>query len=147
MGFLGIAYGSVLRGDLENALVHYRHASSPNNGTLHFDVVVDDATGLQLEKGVQLERRLAELKWETAWRLATPPLILVASGKKNRKGKQGFSFTNWIVSSVSGVLSAKLGLLLEGNALLFLAMLSFASASLVFLVTQELLIEVDNKQA
>lgn len=54
--------------------------------------------------------------------LAVPPLVLVLAG--------------WF--------GARVGLALETHALFFLGMLSFASVALVFLVTQELLIEVIN---
>ena len=54
--------------------------------------------------------------------LATPPVVMVLAA--------------W--------LGARVGLALESHALFFLGMLSFASVALVFLVTQELLIEVHN---
>ena len=41
----------------------------------------------------------------------------------------------------AGALGVSLGEALQQNALLFLGMLSFASVSLIFLVTQELLVE------
>jgi zinc transporter ZupT len=46
-----------------------------------------------------------------------------------------------VVMVLAGVLGVSLGEVLLRNDLLFLGMLSFASVSLIFLVTQELLVE------
>jgi predicted Co/Zn/Cd cation transporter (cation efflux family) len=56
--------------------------------------------------------------------LATPPVVMVLAA--------------WV--------GARVGLALESHALFFLGMLSFASVALVFLVTQELLIEVGKRK-
>jgi hypothetical protein len=111
MGFLGLAYGSVIRGDARKA------ADSIQLSMQLSMLPADDDGGSSDEEFRQAHFNNQVKTWLG---LVTPPLVMFISG-------------------VLGALV--IGQRLENNTLLFLATLSFGSTSLVYLVTEELLTE------
>jgi len=106
MGFLGLAYGSVLRSDVTQA--HTLVAKLSATASAESDLSLKEAE-LEGAKTAQL----------TKVYMFVPPVVMV----------------------LAGLGGAHLGALLQESTLLYIVMLSFATGSLMFLVTQELLIE------
>lgn len=107
MGFLGLAYGSVIRGDARDA--NERRSRTRNEQPMILD-----------------RNRVIRNRFHTWASLIIPPLVMFLSG-------------------IFGV--KVIGKSVEGNNLLFLGTLSFGSTSLVYLVTEELLIEAKKNYA
>ena len=115
MGFLGLAYGTTLHRDLDKTVA----ALEANAAAAENRALASSSSSSSSAAAAAAAAAVSKAAARMRLQLSIPPVVMV----------------------LAGVLGVSLGEVLLRNDLLFLGMLSFASVSLIFLVTQELLVE------